>query len=289
MTVISPSSSSSTSQRDGDEPVSGRLGDRARRARTDQLWVELSDTTDELARKRIRDEIVRTNLDLTEAIVRRYRNRGIPQDDLVQAACVGLVKAVRGFDPATGNAFLAYAVPTIRGEVLRYFRDSGWAVRPPRPIQELQPRISAAGEQLGQQLGRPPRPSEIAEHLGVEVEDVIEALSADGCFTPSSLDAPVDESGQVSLGDLLVSDDDSERSAVEARIMLASAMSDLTERERRIVHLRFYEGLAQREIGEQIGVTQMQVSRLLTKILAKLRDRIAAPDADDAREGALAS
>lgn len=252
------------------------LTDRTRRVRTEELLLELADATDQVTRQRIRDDIVRLNIDVAESIAARYRNRGVPREDLQQVACLGLVKAVRGFDPSAGHAFLSYAVPTIRGEVLRYFRDSGWSVRPPRPIQELQPRIAAAREILGQQLGRPPRPSDIADHLGVGLDDVVEAMSADGCFAPSSLDAPVGENEIGTLGELLATDDGPDLAAVDARVVLAPALRHLTARERRIVYLRFFEGMTQREIGEQLGVTQMQISRLLSRIIRTLRETLTA-------------
>lgn len=212
-------------------------------------------------------------LDVAESISGRYRQRGVPGDDLAQIAYLGLMKAVHGFDPTAGHDFLTYAVPTIRGEVRRYFRDQAWTVRPPRRLQELQSRISAASASLHQSLGRSPRPAEVAAELGVDVEEVLEAMSANGCFTPTSLDAPASPDGTWSLGDLL-SDGDGDAEASEARLLLSPALQSLPERDRRILYLRFCEQKPQREIAEEFGVTQMQISRLLSRILADLRGAI---------------
>ena len=242
--------------------------------RTLDLLHRLADSHDEQERHDLIEQLVLVNLGVAHAIAMRYRNRGISGDDLEQVARLGLVKAAQGFDPARQNDFLAYAVPTIRGEVRKHFRDHGWTVRPPRRIQELQSRIMAAATELTHALGRSPRPSELAQHLDSSVEEIEEALSADGCFSPSSLDRPVsDEDGSASLGDLLPSED-ADHDAAEARLMLAPAIRRLSERDRLILHLRFFKGLTQEEIAQEIGVTQMHVSRLLSKILNELRSEI---------------
>ena len=130
-------------------------------------------------------------------VARRYRSRGVPIEDLEQVACLGLVKAARGFDPERATDFLSYAVPTIRGEVRRYFRDHGWVVRPPRTVQQAQARITAVESDLCQELGRAPRPTEIAERLDLDLDLVVEALAANGCFAPTSLDAtPAERRGR---------------------------------------------------------------------------------------------
>jgi RNA polymerase sigma-B factor len=221
-------------------------------------------------RQRLLEEVVVLNIGVANAVASRYRSRGIPGDDLQQVAYVALIKAAQGFDPSAGHHFLAYCVPTIRGEIKRYFRDHGWTVRPPRRIQELQSRISAAQGELSSSLGRSPRASEVAEHLDESFEDVTEALASDGCFTPLSLDRPAGRESATSVGDLL-GEEDSGRAAAEARVMLAPVLRRLAERDRRIVLLRFFHGWTQQEIAQDIGVTQMQVSRLLSRILADLR------------------
>ena len=212
-------------------------------------------------------------MEVARSIASRYFERGIEEDDLVQVAYAALTRAARDFDPGLHKDFLSYAVPTIRGEVKKHFRDLGWAVRPPRRIQETQARITRGEGALAQELGRSPRPSEIAEHLGIDLEDVVEAMSADGCFAPSSLDRPLtgtDGNESATVGDLL-GDDDHSQSAAEARVALAPAVQRLKERDRRILYMRFFEGLTQQEIADDIGVTQMQVSRLLSRIMRDLR------------------
>lgn len=241
---------------------------------TARLLDRISATDEELELQRLRDEIVVLNMGVARAIASRYRDRGISREDLLQAAYVGLVKAVQGFDPSFERDFLSYAVPTITGEVKRYFRDFGWTVRPPRRIQELQAQISRASNELSQTLHRSPKPREVAEHLSIDVDSVIEALAADGCFTPASLDVPVGEDGSGSLGELL-GGEDADLGRAEARILLGPAVRRLKERDRRIIELRFFYGWTQEQIAKDIGVTQMQVSRLLTRILADLRTELA--------------
>ncbi|MBZ5737355.1 sigma-70 family RNA polymerase sigma factor [Nocardioides mangrovi] len=244
-----------------------------RRQQTSDLFAR-SLNADEGERHQLHDEIVRINMGVASDCAKRYRGRGIASDDLDQVAYLGLVKAVRGFDPGREVDFLVFAVPTIRGELRRHFRDLGWAVRPPRSIQELQGRILGAEGELAQQLGRSPRPSDLARHLEVDLEHVLDALGATGCFSPASLDLPSSE-GDEALGDRLGSLDPAYDTA-EARVTLAAVLRGLTPRERRILELRFFGGRTQAEIGADIGVTQMQVSRLLNRILGRLRSQLVA-------------
>jgi RNA polymerase sigma-B factor len=204
----------------------------------------------------------------------RYRGRGIADDDLVQAASMALLKAARGFDISMGVEFLSYAAVTIKGEVKRQFRDFGWMVRPPRPIQKMQADIARVESELTQSLGRSPRVSEVAQFLEVPVEDVVEALSADGCFAPTSLDTPVGEGGSTNIGDMLSAHGDAEMDAAEARIMLAPAVRKLGERERQVLYLRFFKQRTQAQIAEELGVNQMQVSRTLSRVLIQLRGQL---------------
>jgi RNA polymerase sigma-B factor len=257
-------------------PSTAAQPDPDRRAMTAQLLAELHGTEDEVDREVLRAEVVVLNMGVARAIAHRYRQRGLAEDDLVQAAYVGLVKAVNGFDPAHERDFMSYAVPTISGEVKRYFRDFGWAVRPPRRVQELQGSIARVSGELTQQLGRSPKPSEVAEHLGVDVEDVIEALAADGAFTPASLDVPVGIDGAATLGDLMPAQDAADFTSAEARVVLGPAVRRLGARDRRILELRFFAGWTQEQIARDIGVTQMQVSRLLSRILKELREELTA-------------
>jgi RNA polymerase sigma-B factor len=254
----------------------GGFQDDAHRGETTaRLLARIHRTDDERERELLREEVVVLNMGVARAIACRYRQRGLNLDDLVQVAYVGLVKAVNGFDPGRERDFLSYAVPTVSGEVKRYFRDFGWTVRPPRRVQELQSQISAASNELSHRLGRSPRPAEVADELDIDVEAVIEALAADGCFSPSSLDVPVGEDGSSTLGHLMP-DEHEDYSGAEARVMLAPAVRRLGARDKRIVELRFFRGWTQEQIAADIGVTQMQVSRLLSRILKELRDELGA-------------
>jgi RNA polymerase sigma-B factor len=243
-----------------------------RRAATNQLLVRAAGTTGQ-ERREIEDLVVELNLQFAKDVARRYRGRGIDLDDLEQVACMGLVKAVQRFEVDKGREFLGFAVPTIRGELRRHFRDRAWMVRPPRSIQEMQAAINGAEEALVQELGRSPRPREIAEHLGAELDLVLEALGATGCYVPSSLDAPLSAGESTELGQMLGAPELGFESA-EARAQLGPVLAALTERERTILELRFGQNRTQAEIGATIGVTQMQVSRLLAATLAKLRSAL---------------
>ena len=256
---------SSTTQR--------QTASQERSTRTRELFsLALSADTEE-ERKSLMASVIEMHLDLAHAEAARYRSRGVPLDDLRQVAALALTKATRGYDVTTGHDFLSYAVPTIRGELRKHFRDHGWMIRPPRRIQELQARINSAEAELSYRLGRSPQPAEIAAHLEESTESVIEALASDGCFVPASLDHPAGGDGSTTLGDLLPFDDN-DHLASEARMVLLPVLSQLGERDRRILNMRFYEGLTQREIAARIGVTQMQVSRLLTRILGQLRNSV---------------
>jgi RNA polymerase sigma-B factor len=220
------------------------------------------------------DELIEAHLEVARSMARRYRNRGVDLDDLEQVALLGLTKAAQRFDADAGHDFLSYAVPTIRGEIRRHFRDAGWMVRPPRRVQDLQARIGRARSELENQHGRSPRPSEVAAHLGEDLEDVVEALTADGCFAPTSLDRREDGS---SIGELISYVDGALESA-EARVVLGPLLQELGERDRRVVHMRFFEGRSQQEIADDLGVTQAQVSRALARILATLRQKLDGSD-----------
>lgn len=248
--------------------------ERATRTRT--LFTELRGSTDDTDRRRIRGEIVELNLCVARSLAHRYRDRGLDVEDLEQVAYLALVKAVDRFDPDSGHDFLAFAVPTVRGELRRHFRDRGWTVRPPRRVQELQGKVADVQMELTGRLGRSPTAGELADELGESRGDVEEALGAEGCFVPASLDRPVGEDHATSLGDLLAGPDEGQAPA-EARIVLAPLVRRLGERDRRILRLRFFEDRTQHEIGEDIGVTQMQVSRILSRILRDLRTSLEEP------------
>ncbi len=250
-----------------------------RAARTYELFTLCEATDDAGERQRLLDTVIELHLILAYAEASRYRSRGIALDDLRQVAALALTKAARRYDVTSGHEFLSYAVPTIRGELRKHFRDHGWMIRPPRRIQDLQARINVADGELSRRLGRAPRPREIAEHLEVGIDSVVEALASDGCFVPASLDHPTGSDGLTTLGNLLPYED-TDGAASEARLILAPVVQTLTERDRQILAMRFYDGLTQREIADRIGVTQMQVSRLLTRILGQLRTRVGDPTSD---------
>jgi RNA polymerase sigma-B factor len=231
------------------------------------MLVEARDASP-VERQRLVDEVIVRNVRVARAVAARYRDRGVPEEDLVQVACIALVRAANRFDPDKSRDFLTYAVPTIRGEVKRYFRDQSWAVRPPRRIQEVQALIQRSGVAFGLEGNR----HELAARLGLEEREVEAALLAQGCFAPTSLDAPSRFEDQT-LGDSLAGDyNDFE--AAEARAMLRALVGELSPSDRLILYLRFFEGRSQKEIGEEIGVTQMQVSRLISRILTSMRHQL---------------
>jgi RNA polymerase sigma-B factor len=243
--------------------------EREERARRTSAIVDDLRGADAHERERLVHELIEANVAVARSMAARYRNRGIDLDDLEQVALVGLTKAAHRFDADAGHDFLSYAVPTVRGELRRHFRDSGWMIRVPRRVQELQARIATVQHELEAALGRSPRPTELAAHLEVELDDVVEALSADGCFRPTSIDGG-DEQGVGSVADTLGSD---ERgfATLEARLVLSSALGRLPERERQIIHWRFVDERTQQEIADLVGLTQAQVSRILARALQRLR------------------
>lgn len=233
---------------------------------------QAAEADDPADRKAVLDDVVLANVGVARSIASRYRSRGIPAEDLEQVACAALVRAVHCFDGRLASDFLAYAVPSIRGELRRYFRDSGWMVRPPRRIQELQSRVVETRDRLRAQTGGVCSHADIAEALDVPESDVAEALAAEGCFTPTSLDLPLGEGAASTLGDLLHDPMQAgEASAAEARAMLRPVVRRLSARDRALLHLRFFDERTQQEIADEFGVTQTQVSRLLSKVLRDLR------------------
>lgn len=255
-----------------------RISRPERQRRTQELLEKAASTTDAAERTAALDEVVTLNMEVARSIAGRYRNRGVETDDLEQVAYAALVRAARNYDPARSGNFLTYAVPSVRGEVKKYFRDHGWTVRPPRRIQELQAAIFRQRQEDAQNNGHEPDVQQLADELDAPVEDIRQAMGADGCFAPASLDLPVGDGLGTSLGDLLA-DYDVGFDAAEARVMLRSAMRCLSPRDRLIVRLRFFEGLTQKEIGARVDVTQMQVSRLISRILRDLRVQLTGGEA----------
>jgi RNA polymerase sigma-B factor len=244
-----------------------------RRQETDRLLREAA-TRKGTRRDQLIEQVIVLNIGVAHAIAHRYRNRSVPVEDLEQVACMALVRAAQKFDVGQERDFLTYAVPTISGELKRHFRDLGWTIRPPRRVQEIQSKVINAYHQA-EEHGAPPSPAKLANQLDLPENDVAEALQAEGCFRPVSLDVPVTEDGRAAV-DQLTEPEDVDARALEARLVLSPAVRKLSPRDRTILRLRFVEDRTQQEIGDQLGVTQMQASRLLKRILDQLRNDLGA-------------
>lgn len=234
---------------------------------------ELSEKFEEFAQSRdeeVRAELIEAHIGLAEYLARRFSNRGEPLDDLVQVASTGLIKAVDRFEPERGLQFSTYATHTIVGELKRHFRDKGWAVRVPRRMQELHLRLNTVTSTLGQELGRSPTIDEIARRAEVSEEEVLEAMEAGQAYRFTSLDAPTPGEEGGSLAGTLGEEDD-EMIDAERRATLGPLIQTLPDRQQKIVHLRFFEGMTQSEIASRMGISQMHVSRLLARSLDQLR------------------
>jgi RNA polymerase sigma-B factor len=219
----------------------------------------------------LRDQLVTAHLGLAAYLARRFANRGQPLDDLVQVASLGLLKAVDRFDPGLGIEFSTYATTTIVGELKRHLRDRGWAVRAPRRMQELYLTLSQVVDTLGQELGHSPTIAELATEVQASEEDVLEALEAGQAYRFASIDAPrSDSDSQEALGERL-GQEDTELARAEERATLDPLLMQLPPRQRQVVQLRFFEGMTQSEIARRLNISQMQVSRLLTRSVAQLR------------------
>jgi RNA polymerase sigma-B factor len=224
------------------------------------------------------DELVAQNLGLAEHVARRFRHTSEPFDDLVQVARLGLVNAAKRWDPDRGVAFSTFAVPTITGELRRYFRDRAWLIRPPRQTQELYLAIQRCREELWQELGREPSAGDVAERLETPIEEILDALAAADGYAPVSLDAPVrhDEVDGATGQDFLA-DDRRDLEAREDRVAIEQLGAGLSERDREIVRLRFSEDLLQRQIAERVGCSQMHVSRILRDAIRNMQRRAGQP------------
>lgn len=225
---------------------------------------------------RLREEIIRRCLPLGEHIARRYAGRGVEVDDLAQIAAVGVVLSVDRFDPDNGASFLSYAIPTITGEVKRYFRDSTWAVRVPRRIKEIQQRLTSVIPELAQRLGHQPTARELAAHLEVDLFEVTQAIIAGNCYTTDSIDAPAASGGEgegtLSPLDRIAAEDPG-YALIEDSVTAGPLLASLSERERSLLVMRYGENKTQSEIARALGVSQMHVSRLLARLLADIRER----------------
>lgn len=245
------------------------------RVNTDELFARLREHHD----LRARAELVERFLPLARKLARRYAGAREPFDDLLQVASLGLVKSVDRFDPERGTAFSSFAVPTILGELRRYFRDLGWSVHVPRGAQEMALKVEDACQELTAKTGRAPSVTLLAEFTEMSIEDVLDALETAAAHHSVSLDVPHDDGDGASgtLGDTF-GEDDEHYALVDASVTIAAAAQNLTARERCVLNLRFVEDRTQTQIADRIGVSQMQVSRILRGALEKLR-ALAEPEA----------
>lgn len=259
-----------------EEPALVGCDDETRRTTTAECLQALTTASSAEERRELVERVVLVNLQVAHAIARRYRGRGIPLDDLEQTAGLALLAACRSFDPRLGHDFLSFAVPTIRGAVLKYFRDHGWTVRPPRRVRELQTRILHSVPVL---YADESQAEALAAQLGESAADVREALAARGCFQPTSLDTPVGDGG-VALGEVLPPETEDPYDTVVDRLAAAAALRGLDGRSRRLLHMRFFEDRSQQAIAEELGTSQVQVSRELRRILVRIREVVDGPPAD---------
>ena len=236
--------------------------------RSDELFARLSEDPS------ARDELVRLHYPLVEYLAHRFAGRGEPVDDLVQVASIGLLKAIERFDTERGVKFSTYATPTIIGELKRHFRDKGWALRVPRRLQEIGLQLTRVVADLSQELGRSPTVQEIADRSGLSEDDVLEGMDAIHAHSIGSIDAPTDDEGQTSAARLGSEDETYE--LLEGWASVAPHLEALPDRERRILYLRFFRGLTQSQIADKLGISQMHVSRILSRTLASLREAVGA-------------
>ncbi len=241
------------------------------RAKTYQLFAEYRASGD----AEVRDELVRMYLNLVEYLARRFKSRGEPLDDLIQVATIGLIKAIDRFDVERAVEFTTYATPTIVGELKRYFRDKGWAIRVPRRLQELNLQVNKTVNSLTQEIQRTPTIKEIAAKLEVTSEEVIEAMETSEAYNFISLDGDLStESGENFSLLEYIGELDKQLVNLEDRASLGAALKDLTSQEQKILYLRFFRGLTQTEIASELEISQMHVSRLLRRTLQVLRQRM---------------
>ncbi|MDF9813581.1 RNA polymerase sigma factor SigF [Streptomyces sp. SPB162] len=219
----------------------------------------------------VRNTLVELNLALVRFAAARFRTRSEPMEDIVQVGTVGLIKAIDRFELSRGVEFPTFAMPTIIGEIKRFFRDTSWSVRVPRRLQELRLDLAKAGDELAQQLDRAPNVAELAAKLRISEEEVIEGMAASNAYTASSLDAQADEDDSEGALTDRIGYEDSDLEGIEYIESLRPLIAELPARDRKILSLRFTGNLTQSEIGEELGISQMHVSRLLSRTLARLR------------------
>jgi RNA polymerase sigma-B factor len=245
------------------------------RERLRRKFAEYKATRD----RKVRNELIEAHRSLASHLARRFANRGEPFDDLLQVAYLGMLKAVERFDPDRGLEFSTFATATVEGELKRHFRDKTWSVRVPRRPQELHLRLGNAINDLSQRLHRPPQISELAAELGVREDDVLEAMEVGGAYRSTSLDARPADNGDAMTLESRLGTADLGFDLAEHRVVLERLLEELPERERMIIRLRFFEDMTQTEIADEVGISQMHVSRLLSRTLMQLRERLQTLDA----------
>ena len=239
--------------------------------RTRELFRRYRELGDEEAR----DQLIVNHLNLVRFLAGKFKNRGESMDDLVQVGTIGLIKAIDRFDTQRGLEFTTYATPTILGEIKRHFRDKGWSVRVPRRLQELSQKVTQATDELTAELSRSPSVADIAERLGVSVDEVLEAMESSGAYSAVPLEAGGaggDEEAPSIMDHYAI--EDADLASSDDKMVIADTIAEFSPREQEVLHMRFDEGLTQVEIAERLGVSQVQVSRLLRKTLSKLAERI---------------
>ena len=239
--------------------------------RTRELFRRFKEQGDAEAR----DQLIVNHINLVRFLASKFKNRGESLEDLIQVGTIGLIKAIDRFDPERGLEFTTYATPTIMGEIKRHFRDKGWSVRVPRRLQELSAKVNQASDELTNQLQRSPSVAEIAEHLGTSVDEVLEAMESSSAYSSVPLEGGGggEEDETPSIIDHYATEDP-DLAASDDRIVLEQAIADFSPREQEVVRMRFDEGLTQVEIAERLGISQVQVSRLLRRTLRRIQDKI---------------
>lgn len=222
-----------------------------------------------------RDQLIVSHLNLVRFLASKFKNRGEPLDDLIQVGTIGLIKAIDRFDPSRGLEFTTYATPTILGEIKRHFRDKGWSVRVPRRLQELSAKVNQANDELTNELSRSPSVEEIAKRVGASVDDVLEAMESSSAYSSVPLEGggSSDDDDAPSVIDHYATEDEN-LAASDDRIVLEDAIRDFSPREKDVIRMRFFEGMTQVEIAERLGISQVQVSRLLRRTLRRVQDKI---------------
>ncbi|MFI0739788.1 RNA polymerase sigma factor SigF [Streptomyces sp. NPDC021100] len=247
------------------EPVDARALSKTLFARLESL----EEGTHEYAY--VRNTLVELNLALVRFAASRFRTRSEPMEDIVQVGTIGLIKAIDRFELSRGVEFPTFAMPTIIGEIKRFFRDTSWSVRVPRRLQELRLTLAKAGDELAQRLDRSPTVAELARHLGISEDEVVEGMGASNAYTASSLDAPSEDDDHEGTLSARIGYEDHDLEGVEYVESLKPLIAELPPRDRKILSLRFVGNMTQSEIGEELGISQMHVSRLLSRTLVRLR------------------